>query len=318
MSLLAQAFMARDTLHQVLGSTTAVVCVDPHTIGEHIKVSTPLRPTPHGVTPILDITLEQTQDAITAQAFITPGPAQGRMFRFTRNNLLAFLGLESVRAFHRDDPGLLTTSDAVAWGVDTHQSILDFGWQQRRSVYMTAPLHPMSDLQADSLRNPKPFPRYKVFEERSPSTIQPWTYARLAPNGRDLSKHGPMFNSHKAAITAAEKEATSRGHIPVSDKPLHVSLWKSLWNKYYTNHTAFLSDGRFVEIYLAQDYGQDQDPDLWAITLRQHDSSEHEGSRFANTHESENEGSRFANTHEQAIVHALELIKIANDQNQDV
>jgi len=240
MTTLAQAFMARDLLREALRISAALVWRETPA-AKVLVVSTPLRElTGHDVTPTLHLAIYE--DPITGTHRCTtsldpPLDAAHRTFKLSRNNLLGFLGLQSISLLQRADPAKYTRNPHL-WTTNLLRQRLDFGWtEQNQDVSLSKPLHPRSDREDDAFRNPQPYPRFKVFCDRR---TDKWTYARLAPNGRDLAEHGPMFRNKTSAIQAAESTAIKEGHLPLHPGPLVILHWLSFWDDNTTTHKALL------------------------------------------------------------------------------
>ncbi len=282
MSTLAQAFMARDLLHEALHATVALVWRETPA-ADVLIVSAPLRELHgHDVTPILHLAIYE--DPSTGQHRCTTSldptlDAAHRTFRLCRNNLLGFLGLQGIPLLQRRDPAKYEHNPRL-WAASLLRQRLDFGWQdQNQHVTLSKPLHPHPNQEAADWRNPQPYTRFKVFCDRR---IDKWTFARLAPNGRDLANHGPMFRSKPPTIAAAELAAITEGHLPLTTEPLHILHWLSLWTNSTTQHIALLSTGQSIEIFSSPPE-EDEEELMHTVTRREHNGSEHGGSLFFNS-----------------------------------
>ena len=281
MTTLTQAFMARDLLREALRITTALVYRETPA-ADILIVSTPLRALKgHDVTPVLHLAIYE--DPVTGQHRCTTSldpelDAAHRTFKLSRNNLLGFLGLQCIPLLQRSNATKHDRNPHL-WATNILQKRLDFGWaDQNQHVALSKPLHPRSECEDDSLRNPQPYPRFKVFCDRR---TDKWTFARLAPNGRDLAGHGPMFRSKPSAIAAAELDAIREGHLPLNNGPTVVLHWLSIWDHGHTSiHKVLLSSGQYVEISVSPAEEAD-DELLHTVTLREHNGAEHGGSDFS-------------------------------------
>ncbi len=279
MTLLADAFMARDILHDCLDITlgAAVIFHDPKIVpGDHLVVRIPLRPTPHGcstgASPDLTLVLFEKGtgfDTYTyAVASISPGAStDNRTFRLTPTNLAAYLGLEAIPLFHRPNPADLQATDASTWLADQTRQLINFGWYDTdTNVSLSVPL----------VTNPsgQPDARYKVYKDGRNDT---WTTKLINLDGRprDLTQDPPQSTHRFKAIRAVEDIATRLRHWPKPATPA-VLLWKTVWTPKATVHQCILNNARFIECYA------DYDNDLfgYSVTLREQDHSEHGGTQF--------------------------------------
>jgi len=306
--LLSHAFMARDLLHEALDISTAVVFRETPA-ADILIVTTPLRPpapaTLNLAHPTLNLAIYEKPPTnhITCTAMLGPAhPAAHRTFALTRNNLLGYLGLTNVPIFQRPKPANFPEDKIDDWLREQLRTILDFKWNPpNTNVFLSCPLHPRSVHLDDTLRNPNPYPRFKVFHDRSFHHSAPWTFARLAPNGRDLAKHGPMFLTGEEAIEEAERQALREGHLPCSSNdPPRIVMWQSRFDlPDHVQHKAIINTGHTIEI--VHEHQADNDPDdlPFTVTLRGHNGAEHHGTAFPDSYD-------------EALEHALRLAQSLN------
>ncbi len=306
-TLLAHAFMARDTIREALNIPAAVVYSSKNDFIDSegrksgvIRIVAAL-----GRSDNLYLSIyrpDPTKEHISCIARIGDNP---RSFRFSRNNLIGYLGLPHV-------PTALTLLPGYGpdWTLQQLQDRTDFEWDspggpkkrpKSNEIFMTGRLHPRSTVADDALRNPDPYPRYKVFSSRGQGAT-PWTYARVHPNGRDLDPHGPMFSTPHEAREAAEFDALKLGHLPVDMDTqdanggyVHVLMWKSTYTKQLNStqhvHTAMLSNSQTLSItHDEQVPFEERHPDpgsiddlldaTYAVSLCGFDGSENASTRY--------------------------------------
>jgi|APSaa5957512622_1039677.scaffolds.fasta_scaffold03860_2 hypothetical protein len=309
MNLLRHAIEARDTLRECLGIHAATIVTDDR---KALIVKAPTRPALAGALSI-DIYLRISQPLEgatipTCTAMFAPG-SHNRTFPCSRDNIIGWCGLPI-----HDDP--IPDADEKHLGKWLHYRLkdtVDFLWQRMSDdVHLSTPLTPLNRKARVNHRGTSytaaDYPRYKVY--RTTNGPVTWTFDLVHAGGSQLSPSGEEFPSSLEALYAAERHAAKFGHIPVlHDEPLHVLLWRS---RYGTSdddsnvHTAILSDGRYVEIHEAP--ATHDEPALFAVTLREHDGAEHQGSEYFDdipfTHNGKN-----ITASERALDHALRLLK---------
>jgi hypothetical protein len=306
-SLLAHAFMARDLLHEALGCTTAVVFRETQA-ADVLIVRCPLRPTMN-VTTHLDLAIyfkDEDDKRPTCTAMLDPNEDRAhRTFKLSRNNLLGYLGLQSIPLLQRIDPALFLQANITGWFGDQVRKLVHFDWKDIGRHHATGPLHPESQEHDDRIRNPgSPYTRYILIDNTNGNAFSQdgWTYARRHPNGRDLDPHGPMSGLKSTAKLQAERDAINKGHFPVYQGKKTVLLWHSRWRLGGTTHSAYLTTGQHIDIEVVTEAHDDENLSEAniSVTFRQHNHAEHGGTAFFDHSE---EGMT------QALHHALALIE---------
>jgi len=211
---LAQAYNAVALLHELIGAPAATIShelgdqpgsgIKDHRIGIHVPLKTPL----NGKAPATNLVLAFPFDDPTIGIVSIHNHIPEREFRFSRTNLIGVLGALDHPLINQEPP----SEELDTWLLRRLADDIDWEWKKPNDrVLLSKHLVPRSDDPDDALRNPAPYPRFKVFYD---GRTAEWTYARLAPNGRDLGPHGPMYAHPHEARRQAEVEALRQGHPP--------------------------------------------------------------------------------------------------------
>ena len=158
----------------------------------------------------------------------TPIPGGERTFKYTKMNLLGFLGDEDLATI-LDTPVNNVPGD---WMDNQHIGRRTLQWTKTSNgnVFVSEPLGTRSNDPDVLLRNKKsPFQRIKVFCD---GRTGEWTFAVVAHNGRDLGPAIGRYTTGDIAIAAAELHARENNLPPTGTavahrgvRVLHYFLW---------------------------------------------------------------------------------------------